>query len=154
LKRTVGNRVSIAFDLAPDLGLVEADPTKLEQVLLNLVINARDASPFGAQIDVRTRNRTAASVAPLIPSSNQDWVELQVQDHGEGIDPQSLPHIFEPFYTTKPFGQGTGLGLATVFSIVSQSNGFVFAESVPAKGTTFRVLLPQSIADGRADAHH
>jgi CheY-like chemotaxis protein len=130
--------------LSPDAGKVEADPGQVEQVVLNLAVNARDAMPGGGRLSIST---SAASVPPeprtgwpyyVAPG---DYVRLDVHDSGMGMEPEVLTHLFEPFFTTKPAGKGTGLGLSTVYGIVKQSGGYVWAESQPGNGSRFVVLL-------------
>jgi two-component system cell cycle sensor histidine kinase/response regulator CckA len=144
LKRVLGEDVEVIPALAADLSLVKADPGQLQQVLMNLALNARDAMPRGGRLVIETADREvdealAARTVRLRPGPH---VVLTVSDTGVGIDPDVLPHIFEPFYTTKPIGKGTGLGLSTVFGIVEQGDGHVQVESVPGAGTTFTVYLP------------
>ena len=128
LGRTLGEHVALVTELSPDPCLVEADPARLEQVVLNLVVNARDAMPGGGEIRIRTRSG--------------DEVLLAVTDDGSGMEPEVAARAFEPFFTTKPKGAGTGLGLATVYGTVTQAGGHAEIESVPGRGTTVRVLLP------------
>jgi PAS domain S-box-containing protein len=144
LARTVGTQIVIAFEPAADLWLVRADPNQIAQVLMNLGINARDAMPEGGALTIRTENRSvsareASSLPGLAPG---DYVVLSVTDTGGGIPAHVRPHVFEPFFTTKQPGEGTGLGLATVYGIVKQSGGGVYVESEEGKGTTFTIFLP------------
>jgi two-component system cell cycle sensor histidine kinase/response regulator CckA len=146
LQRLIGTNMEINLALAPGPKWVRVDRAQLAQVLLNLVINARDAMPAGGRIVVRT---TTLEVSPghmfdrLRTSIEAGaYAELAVSDSGQGIEPEHLPHIFEPFYTTKEVGLGTGLGLATVEGIVAQSGGRIQVESVVGRGTTIRLLLP------------
>ena len=146
LQRLVGANFEIVMELAPEPRWVQVDRSQLLQVLMNLVINARDAMPRGGQIIVRTgtrevRGRELDTFArgPVLPSQ---YVELVVQDAGGGIAPEDITRIFDAFFTTKPVGEGTGLGLATVDGILSQSKGHIWAESELGKGATFHVLLP------------
>jgi len=144
LRRLIGDEVEFVLEAAPDLGRVVADPGQIEQVLVNLAVNARDAMPEGGRLTVATRNvdidaDVARRYPPMTPGR---YVSLRVSDSGEGIPPDIIPHIFEPFFTTKPQGKGTGLGLATVYGIVKQSEGFIFAENAPGGGATFVVYLP------------
>ena len=142
--RMLGEDVVLSTALDADLGPTLADPTQVEQVVLNLAINARDAMPEGGTLSLRT---AALELAPgdelphpeLAPGS---YVTLSVRDTGVGIDPAVAAHVFEPFFTTKDVGEGTGLGLATVHGIVSQSGGAVWVDSEPGEGTTFTVCLP------------
>ncbi len=135
LRRVIGEDIALATDLAPDAWAVIADPGQLEQVLLNLAVNARDAMPHGGTLRLRTENRRVG------PSEDRR-VALVVEDDGVGIPADVLPRIFEPFYTTKTAGHGTGLGLATVYGIVEQSGGVVTVDSTPGLGSRFTVLLP------------
>ena len=144
LRRLLGDEVEFTFVPEEGLPRVVADPGQLEQVLINLTVNARDAMPEGGRVTIRTR---AVEMSPQeaqqrAPMPSGKYVTLAITDTGHGIQPEVLPHIFEPFFTTKPQGKGTGLGLATVYGIVKQSDGFVFAESVPGQGATFTVFLP------------
>jgi signal transduction histidine kinase/CheY-like chemotaxis protein len=141
LRRVLGEQVVLETRLDPDLGFVRADQGQVEQVLMNLVVNASDAMPRGGRIIIETRNLADGSVAE--PSPDDYVVALEVRDEGHGIASDAMPHIFEPFYTTKALGKGTGLGLSTVYGIVKQSGGDVEVESVPEIGSTFRVVLPR-----------
>ena len=133
LERMAGESVRIDYDLEPDLPPVLLDPTMTEQVVYNLVVNARDAMPSGGRIRVRTR---------ALP--DREGVRLEFEDTGTGMDDATKAKIFEPFFTTKAIGKGTGLGLATVYSVVHQGGGRVEVDSSPGRGTTFRILLPRS----------
>ena len=147
LRRLAGPANTLTLDLAPDLGNTHADPAQLQQVILNLVINARDALPAtGGVITIRTAGTTLPAEAP--PNSSLDlpagrYVRLSVQDNGAGMDADTLSHLFEPFFTTKDLGKGTGLGLSTVYGIVKQSRGSVTAQSDLRAGSTFSVYLPE-----------
>jgi PAS domain S-box-containing protein len=154
LRRLVGDDVVVELRPAAALPSVFADPTQLEQVILNLVVNARDAMAQGGTVTLETRSLElatagAARAAGLTPGR---YVELRVADTGVGIDETIRPRLFEPFFTTKPEGKGTGLGLATVYGIVRQSGGSVLVESVPGHGATFRVLLPMAREESPATA--
>jgi len=138
LKRLIGENVDLVTALDPGIGRVEIDPGQLDQVLMNLVLNARDAMPSGGKLTIRTRPDADGEI-PGGP-----WVVLEVSDTGTGMDPAIIEHIFEPFFTTKAPGHGTGLGLATVYGIVQQSGGLISVDSGSGRGTTFRVCLPRS----------
>ncbi len=143
LIRLIGENIVLHTSLADDLGSVRMDPARLQQILLNLVLNARDAMPNGGQITLSTRNRTAC--LPGIPDRKPQLmpcVELAVSDNGCGMDAETLSRAFEPFFTTKKSGRGNGLGLATVCSLVKQVGGTMIAESTPGIGTRISVLLP------------
>jgi signal transduction histidine kinase/ActR/RegA family two-component response regulator len=145
LERLIGETIHVATDLAADLGHVRADPGQIGQVILNLVVNARDALPDGGVIRLNTRNaRITVEEARSFPYRVDpgEYVILEVCDDGIGIAPDVLPQIFEPFFTTKDAGKGSGLGLSTVFGVVKQSGGYVWANS-DHTGTTFRVYLPR-----------
>ena len=146
LRRTLGNSYQLSTNLSPDVPPVRADAGQIEQVLLNLVVNARDAMPNGGHIDVRTSEAVRSSDA--FGGRPTHFVCLTVSDSGDGIDPDVVPHIFEPFFTTKRAGEGTGLGLATVYGIVTRAGGTIEVDSNHGHGTTFRVLIPA--ADGAA----
>lgn len=152
LERTIGEHIQLYVDCAPDLCLVRVDPSQLSQVILNLVVNARDAMPHGGDLKIRTFGFRLEdpSKKPLPDMAPGDYVVLEVADNGTGIDQETLSRIFEPFFTTKEVGQGTGLGLATVYGIVRQLDGHIDVQSVQGKGTTFRIFLP---AAGREIAH-
>jgi two-component system, cell cycle sensor histidine kinase and response regulator CckA len=140
LGRTVGEDVSFQTDVERPLRYVETDPTQMEQVIVNLVVNARDAMPAGGELRIELGNAPAAL-------DGADAVRLTVRDTGEGMPPHVLERAFEPFYTTKPKGEGTGLGLATVYGIVTQAGGTVEIDSAPRAGTTIAVLLPATEAE-------
>jgi len=140
LARTVGENVSFQTEVERPLRRVEADPTQMEQVLVNLVVNARDAMPAGGDLRIELAN------APGM-LDGADAVRLTVRDTGEGMAPDVVERAFEPFYTTKPKGEGTGLGLATVYGIVTQTSGTIEIKSAPGAGTTIEVLLPTTDAE-------
>jgi PAS domain S-box-containing protein len=146
LQRLIGSATSIDLTLAPGPKWVRVDRAQLVQVLLNLVINARDAMPEGGRIRIRTETMeiSPGHVSDKVgrPVEPGAYAELAVTDAGQGIRPEHLPHIFEPFYTTKQVGTGTGLGLATVDGIVAQSAGHIMVESSVGSGTTIKILLP------------
>jgi PAS domain S-box-containing protein len=149
LRRLIGDEVELAVACDPAVGRVLADPGQVEQVLMNLVVNARDAMPDGGRILVSTgvavvgEDGFAQAVGPDPPGPGR-YVTLSVSDTGQGIPPEILPHIFEPFFTTKPSGKGTGLGLATVYGIVKQSGGHIVVDTEPGRGTTFTIFLPET----------
>jgi len=140
LARTLGENVSFQTDAERPLRRVVADPTQMEQVLVNLAVNARDAMPSGGELRIELAN-----VAEGLDGA--DAVRLTVRDTGAGMAPEVVEHAFEPFYTTKPKGEGTGLGLATVYGIVTQTGGTIEIDSAPGKGTTIQVLLPATDAE-------
>jgi PAS domain S-box-containing protein len=144
LKRIIGEDVQLQCNYAARLPAVQADVGMLEQVLVNLAVNARDAMPKGGQLFIITEAaRLDAPYAKTHPEARAgDFVSLSVTDTGTGIAPEHLPHIFEPFFTTKDVGKGTGLGLATVYGIVQQHQGWIEVSSRPGVGSTFRVFLP------------
>ncbi|MEW5852681.1 MAG: PAS domain S-box protein, partial [Myxococcota bacterium] len=144
LQRLIGSQVAVVTELAPELGAVMADAGQMQQVLMNLAVNARDAMPRGGTLTLRTSRVRYTGPAPsaslTIPPGT--YVQLTVTDTGEGMTPETMAHLFEPFFTTKERGKGTGLGLATVYGIIHQCGGFIDAQSAPGAGTTFRIRLP------------
>jgi two-component system, cell cycle sensor histidine kinase and response regulator CckA len=153
LKRLIPENIALKFIAGVDVGNVHADSGQIEQVVMNLVINARDAMPAGGTVVIETQHARLNS-GDAGPDSErlQDFVLLSVADTGCGMDAETKSHLFEPFYTTKDQGKGTGLGLATVFGVVKQSAGQIFVESEPGKGTIFRIYLPR--VDERADTSY
>ena len=149
LRRVIGERFDLRTLPEAKIGRVLADPTQIEQVILNLGVNARDAMPTGGALTIRTANvqldeGTAGHISESLSAG--DYVELSVVDTGAGMDAETMSHIFEPFFTTKGPGKGTGLGLATVYGIVRQSGGGISVESEPGKGSIFRIFFPQETA--------
>ena len=146
LPRLIGENIEIRVVPGEHLWPVTADPVQIDQVLMNLAVNARDAMPTGGELTLETSNvvldREYARVHATVGAG--EYVLLAVSDTGTGIAPDVLPHIFEPFFTTKGVGQGTGLGLPTVYGIVKQSGGSVWVYSEVGKGTTFKVYLPRA----------
>jgi PAS domain S-box-containing protein len=145
LPRLIGEDVQLEFIPGKDLGKLRADPSQIEQILMNLAVNARDAMPHGGKLTIETASvrldEAYVQRHSIVPAG--DYVLLAVTDSGQGIAPEHLPHIFEPFYSTKEEGKGTGLGLATVYGIVKQNGGFIWVYSEPEIGTTFKVYLPR-----------
>ena len=144
LKRLLGETVRLEVHHGRAMGAVRADPGQLEQVIINLGVNARDAMPSGGVVHISTKSITQTDVramgSEILPIG--DYVLLSVEDSGTGISKENIGKIFEPFFTTKEVGKGTGLGLSTVYGIVKQSGGFIFAESEPGQGTKFDIYLP------------
>ncbi len=144
LRRVIGEHIELETVLTPGLGTVKADAGQLEQVIMNLAVNARDAMPEGGKLHIRTGNvdvpRSSRLHADVRPGS---YVRLTVADTGKGMDAEIMIHLFEPFYTSKATGKGTGLGLSTVYGIVKQSGGEIVVESEPGSGATFHIYLPR-----------
>jgi PAS domain S-box-containing protein len=145
LHRLIGEHITISTELAMDLGMVMADAGQIEQVILNLAVNARDAMPEGGKVSIETRNTLLGYEKGKGPADAKpgEYVELAVTDSGVGMEPGVKAHVFEPFFTTKPAGKGTGLGLSTVYGIVQQAGGYVTFESELGLGTSFHIFLPR-----------
>ncbi|MEW6542527.1 MAG: PAS domain S-box protein [Nitrospirota bacterium] len=149
LQRLLGEDIDLSTDLDQTVGPVKADEGQMQQVIMNLAVNARDAMRRGGRLTIETRNRDITESArhgQIVRPGR--YVTLSVSDTGCGMDPETQARIFEPFFTTKPVGEGTGLGLSTVYGIVKQSGGYVFVYSEPGRGSTFRIYLPR--IDGAA----
>jgi signal transduction histidine kinase/ActR/RegA family two-component response regulator len=154
LRRVIGEHIELLAKLAPDLGTTRVDPGQIEQVLLNLAVNAHDAMPKGGTLTLATSNTSldAGYVREHPGASEGDFVVISVSDSGSGIPAEVMPHIFEPFFTTKPAGQGTGLGLATCYGIVKQAGGYIGVYTEPGLGTSFRIYLPRIVGPVRVEA--
>jgi CheY-like chemotaxis protein len=145
LPRLIGEDIHLTIVHGRNIGCVKADPLQIEQIVMNLAANARDAMPAGGKLTIETAginlDEDYVQKHSIVPIG--DYVLLAVTDTGQGIAPEHLSHIFEPFYTTKAEGKGTGLGLATVYGIVKQNGGFIWVYSEPGLGTTFKIYLPR-----------
>lgn len=156
IRRLIGENIELHMTHGRDIGLIKADQGQLEQVLINLAVNARDAMKAGGSLTMRTSNArinsvggmTGGSLAGYVSPSQEDpiqvgeYVLIEVEDSGEGIHPDKMQKIFEPFFSTKEVGQGTGLGLSTVYGIIKQTGGYIYVKSVVGVGTTFRIYFP------------
>jgi CheY-like chemotaxis protein len=150
LMRLIGEDIELRFIPAEGLWYTRIDPLQVDQIIMNLAVNARDAMPKGGTLTIGTSNvhldeEQCSRYADCLPGS---YVQLAVSDSGNGMDRDTLSHIFEPFFTTKEFGKGTGLGLATIYGIVKQNSGFISVASEKARGSTFTIYLP------RTDSEH
>jgi PAS domain S-box-containing protein len=147
LPRLLGEDINVSLSLEPALGNVRADQSQIEQVIMNLAVNARDAMPSGGKLQIQTANVELdhAYTRDHPGSKAGSYVMLAIADSGTGMSPETIAHIFEPFFTTKGVGEGTGLGLATVYGVVKQSNGYIWVDSAPGKGSTFQIYLPRNM---------
>ena len=145
LRRLIGEDIEMKTNLDTGLWSVRADPGQIEQVIMNLAVNARDAMPKGGELTFETKNvRVGAALAHLHHDmAPGDYAEITVEDTGTGMDEKTRSRLFEPFFTTKPVGKGTGLGLSTTYGVVKQSGGYIWAESEVGRGTAFRIYLPR-----------
>jgi PAS domain S-box-containing protein len=152
LSRLIGETIDLSFLPGKDLGNIRFDPSQIEQILVNLAVNARDAMPDGGKLTIETADvdLDEAYCRSNIEYRPGRYVLLSVSDNGSGMDKKTLSHVFEPFYTTKSLGKGTGLGLATVYGIVRQNGGFVNVYSEPEQGTTFKIYIPRIIEENAA----
>ncbi len=153
LRRLIGEDVELVADLSPEAGRIKADPSQIEQVIMNLAVNARDAMPRGGRLVIATSvvRRGPAQVLDAASGSDGSHVRLAVSDTGVGMDQETLAHLFEPFFTTKERGKGTGLGLSTVYGIVTQAGGSIDVQSQPGHGTTFTTVFPSADEDQPAE---
>ena len=153
LTRLIGENIALDLHLDPALGVVKIDQAQAQQIILNLVLNARDALPNGGRIILETSNCRFQPVAGTVPSGLPAFpcVLLVVGDNGRGMDAETREHLFEPFFTTKNAGQGTGLGLTTVRSIVTTNRGLIHFESEPGRGTRVMILLPRASQAAESD---
>ena len=154
LTRLAGNSVKVEIEHGRDLWPIRADLGQLEQVVVNLVVNARDAMPDGGNLAIRTSNLPEAECSKFIHHRElieADYVLIEVEDNGTGISPEVAKKIFEPFFTTKDVGKGTGLGLSMVYGIIKQTGGFIFADSEEGKGSVFRIFLPRYVEGAASD---
>jgi two-component system cell cycle sensor histidine kinase/response regulator CckA len=148
IRSLLGSRISLTLEPAPDLGVTRGDPSQVEQILLNLLVNARDAMPNGGKVVIRTANMDCdEEFVRTHPGSKAGaYVSLAVSDTGVGMDEETKAHIFEPFFTTKGQGEGTGLGLSIVYGIVKQTGSYIALESEVGRGSTFTVYFPRAVA--------
>ena len=145
IERLIGEDIDLSFDPLPELHYVCVDPNQIEQVVINLAINARDAMPQGGQLRVQTRNQTVQAYAlPHIDARAGDYVVLSVEDDGCGMSPETLGRLFEPFFTTKELGRGTGLGLSIIYGAIKQNGGFILVTSGLDRGSRFDIYLPRT----------
>ena len=156
LERVLPENIELRFSHQPGNYVIKADPTRIQQVLMNLALNARDAMLSGGvlEFELARYNLPPGEASPLLDLPAGEWVRLSVQDSGEGIPPEALSRIFDPFFTTKPVGEGTGLGLAQAYGIIKQHGGSIDVRSQPGQGTTFIIYLPAlpSVAEPNPEA--
>jgi CheY-like chemotaxis protein len=150
LARLIGEDIDLSFYPGDDLWIVRFDPSQVDQILINLAVNARDAMPDGGKLTIETSNIRLNEAycrdhAGFIPG---DYVQVMVSDNGVGMDRETISHVFEPFFTTKEVDKGTGLGLSTIYGIVNQHGGFINVYSEPGQGTTFRIYIPRVTEKG------
>jgi two-component system cell cycle sensor histidine kinase/response regulator CckA len=147
LPRLLGEDINVSLSLDPELGNVKADQGQIEQVIMNLAVNARDAMPSGGKLHIQTANveMDHAFQRDHLGSNPGSYVMLAISDTGTGMTAETIAHIFEPFFTTKGVGEGTGLGLATVYGVVKQSNGYIWVDSAVGKGSSFQIYLPRHL---------
>ena len=155
LRRLIGEDIDVVVDLADDAGRIMADPGQVEQVMMNLAVNARDAMPRGGTLRISSSNQTvSAGVDPEFPGlASGDYVRLRVSDTGHGMDRETMSRLFEPFFTTKEPGKGTGMGLSTVYGIVTQSGGRIYCTSAPGEGTAFTIFFPRLLGPAPEAVH-
>jgi|GEM_PF-1628283 len=156
LERLIGEDIEFQVVSADSLWAIKADPAQIVQVVMNLCVNARDAMPQGGKLTITMNNVSAGEDCSEKYPSNvppAHYVQIIVKDTGVGMSKEVMEHMFEPFYTTKPVGKGTGLGLSTVYGIVKQSDGYIWGESEPGRGTSFTILLPRAVDSTAAPAH-
>ena len=149
LQPLLGPTIRLTASLDPALNIVIADPSQMEQIIMNMAVNARDAMPNGGELTIATANiHIDEDMAWRHPESTPgSYIRLMVSDTGTGMSDEVKAKLFDPFFTTKAVGQGTGLGLATCIGIIRQTGGFIDVDSVPGKGTTFQIFLPQARAN-------